>query len=620
MKSHTPKISTANRMAAEHTVHKKHDTDTAPTQFIDNRPEATSQLRLREYMQNSPRTLQLKTIQESTHKRTAQRIQAEEEVKPAQEKFAATQKNPEFSETERNNNTGLPNALKAGVEKLSGMDLSDVKVHYNSHKPSQLHAHAYAQGTDIHLAPGQEKHLPHETWHVAQQKQGRVKPTAQLKDVNINDDASLEEEADVKGKAALQLVLGAQSVMQLASDYDGILPAHDTYRDSYAFDSVRSSEFTYHHIIPENKLKLVGVELKGIKEFFDELEETDQNQQLRQKGVELEGKVGDLITGAKTGWLNTRIKNVSHIINDKYDTYGIEVKESDVRDIMTQHNETIGALFPAFRDFLKPKTKPAYDTQRSAINRFISQALKDNTFYTHVNSLDENGIRGKLSDGVDTKIYDLNTMVTDTMNAIRGLRASQKHGQLNKGKVRDAVVSAINSWSFDDYYTNLCTPLHEDATTSDNHLKKIVQKNALPNDEDSHLEHAVQWNPGNIHRGPSSSKRLNPESGNDFDEILDDGGERFEKAAVNLVASNHFEALVNLNRDIDTFLQTKVANTPPDNNKVDLAKSIVDQMKTIQTKGLTQFKESQWEMKGNDKMRLIKNNQLVEEANTRNLL
>ncbi|MEM7041075.1 MAG: DUF4157 domain-containing protein [Bacteroidota bacterium] len=36
-------------------------------------------------------------------------------------------------------------------------------------------AHAYDQGTDIHIGPGQEKHLPHEAWHVVQQKQGRVR-------------------------------------------------------------------------------------------------------------------------------------------------------------------------------------------------------------------------------------------------------------------------------------------------------------------------------------------------------------------------------------------------------------------------------------------------------------
>lgn len=104
------------------------------------------------------------------------------------------------------NNTGLPNQLKSGIERLSGYSMDDVKVHYNSSKPAQLNAHAYAQGTDIHVASGQEKHLPHEAWHVVQQKQGRVQPTRQLKGkVNINDDAGLEREADVMGAKALQM-------------------------------------------------------------------------------------------------------------------------------------------------------------------------------------------------------------------------------------------------------------------------------------------------------------------------------------------------------------------------------------------------------------------------------
>ncbi len=72
------------------------------------------------------------------------------------------------------NNTGLPDNLKTGIENLSGYSMDDVQVHYNSGKPAQLNVLAYAQGTDIHVAPGQEKHLLHEAWHVVQQKQGRV--------------------------------------------------------------------------------------------------------------------------------------------------------------------------------------------------------------------------------------------------------------------------------------------------------------------------------------------------------------------------------------------------------------------------------------------------------------
>ncbi|BDD05584.1 eCIS core domain-containing protein [Aureibacter tunicatorum] len=122
---------------------------------------------------------------------------------PAQKKENSTTRHTNL-DASKSNNTGLPHQLKTGVENLSGYSMDDVKVHYNSDKPAQLQAHAFAQGTDIHIASGQEKHLPHEAWHVVQQKQGRVKPTMQMKGkVNINDDAGLEKEADEMGAKAI---------------------------------------------------------------------------------------------------------------------------------------------------------------------------------------------------------------------------------------------------------------------------------------------------------------------------------------------------------------------------------------------------------------------------------
>ncbi len=97
----------------------------------------------------------------------------------------------------------LPEGLRAGAESLSGISMSDVRVHYNSPAPAQVNASAYARGADIHLAPGQERHLPHEAWHVVQQKQGRVAQTARLGNTPINDDGGLEREADVMGARAL---------------------------------------------------------------------------------------------------------------------------------------------------------------------------------------------------------------------------------------------------------------------------------------------------------------------------------------------------------------------------------------------------------------------------------
>ena len=109
-------------------------------------------------------------------------------------------------ETPRPNNTGMPDNLKAGIESLSGFSMDDVRVHYNSSKPATVQALAYTQGTDIHVAPGQEKHLPHEAWHVAQQMAGRVSPTTNINGMPVNDNTALEHEADVMGEKAVQRV------------------------------------------------------------------------------------------------------------------------------------------------------------------------------------------------------------------------------------------------------------------------------------------------------------------------------------------------------------------------------------------------------------------------------
>ena len=100
------------------------------------------------------------------------------------------------------NRTGLPNRLKNGIEALSGLPMDDVRVHRGSSRPATLQAHAYTQGSEIHLAPGQEHHLAHEAWHVVQQKQGRVRPMFDLNGTAINADAGLEGEADRMGQRA----------------------------------------------------------------------------------------------------------------------------------------------------------------------------------------------------------------------------------------------------------------------------------------------------------------------------------------------------------------------------------------------------------------------------------
>ncbi len=175
----------------------------------DKRPETAMQFKLMEGAEQSSRVHQLNAYQRMANNKN----------EPIQQKESkGTTSTLEGILQRKEDSKGLPAGLRAGVESLSGQSMSDVTVHRNSDKPAQLQAHAYAQGTDIHLGPGQEQHLPHEAWHVAQQKQGRVEPTTQLKAATlINDDKGLEQEADVMGAKAMQVGSQKEAPLQAKS-------------------------------------------------------------------------------------------------------------------------------------------------------------------------------------------------------------------------------------------------------------------------------------------------------------------------------------------------------------------------------------------------------------------
>lgn len=190
--------------------------------FRDNRGVAVAQRKLQQSIDDSPRQLAQAEQLSGAFGLPVQRVEDEEELQmmadPATAQREAIEEEDllqgrfdsgappvqlEAGAEESQNRTGMPDPLKSGLERLSGMDLSDVRVHANSPKPAQLNALAYAQGNDIHVGPGQEKHVPHEAWHVVQQAQGRVRPTMQMAGVQINDDEGLEREADVMGERAV---------------------------------------------------------------------------------------------------------------------------------------------------------------------------------------------------------------------------------------------------------------------------------------------------------------------------------------------------------------------------------------------------------------------------------
>jgi hypothetical protein len=190
------------------------EADLTAEQPLSETPSTARLRTLQAMLDRSPRMLQLqRQAAMLAHSPRALQLRAQEEALARRpQDVAGRQAAP------APNHRGLPDALKAGVEALSGVSLDHVQVHYNSDKPAQLSALAYAQGHEIHVAPGQEQHLPHEAWHVVQQAQGRVGPTTQLAGVAVNDDGGLEQEATVMGQRAAAMSRVAAAAEPSAAD------------------------------------------------------------------------------------------------------------------------------------------------------------------------------------------------------------------------------------------------------------------------------------------------------------------------------------------------------------------------------------------------------------------
>lgn len=165
--------------------------------------------------------------------------------------------------------TGIPKQMKLEFEERSGSSLDDVRVQYNSEKPAQLQALAYTQGSRIYIAPGQERHLKHELVHVIQQKQGRVRATARVNGMAVNDEERLEREADL-GQIPVQMKAEAAGVVQRKiddaghlvkrSDYKNFMYDTNEFRWYYYLNGTQGTnkgqdETTVHHIIPYETLE-----------------------------------------------------------------------------------------------------------------------------------------------------------------------------------------------------------------------------------------------------------------------------------------------------------------------------------------------------------------------------
>ncbi|TAE72630.1 MAG: DUF4157 domain-containing protein [Bacteroidetes bacterium] len=123
----------------------------------------------------------------------------------------------ESNSVQMKKNPFLPADVQGKMESTMGADFSDVKIQTNSQKASDMGAHAFAQGNEVHFAQGKfdpnsktgQSLIGHELAHVKQQREGRVKADTMLGKTPVNTSNALESEADVLGAKAADAKAGA---------------------------------------------------------------------------------------------------------------------------------------------------------------------------------------------------------------------------------------------------------------------------------------------------------------------------------------------------------------------------------------------------------------------------
>jgi glycerophosphoryl diester phosphodiesterase len=283
--------------------------------------------------------------------------------------------------------TGLPTALKAGVEALSGFSMDTVRVHYNSPEPARINAHAYARGNDIHLAPGRQTHLAHEAWHVVQQAQKRVTPTMRMAGRTINHDRRLEAEADRMGSKLLSAGPPAREApapaLRAPPSLDGS-PVQPVFRSDTGeeikpdkiVETLNNRGFQPQGQLPLNKLVKKLAEGPDIKVDLEKPETVVAGVNAR-----LSGPAGRLMTAAKTegGSAARKINRILGNMQNRLKT----LPNGDVRKISAGYVEEISkqlqqALFSNTQQIQAIPVKGFADLSSAYLEAFLKVSASRN--------------------------------------------------------------------------------------------------------------------------------------------------------------------------------------------------------------------------------------------------
>ncbi len=397
--------------------------------------------------------------------------------------------------------TGSLASLRGILEQRSSVSLDDVNVHYNSSKPAEIGALAYAKGTDVFMGPGQEKYLGHELTHVVQQKQGLVRSTGTVGGMPVNTSPALESAADhmqvsaapetasapvsggvVQGvfKSVDGKELSKKDIMTMIEMMEDSLSAHQTFVEGKgAMNTERESvikktaanqgKLSKEFEARRKTLRKRFLEMADSKEEFDAGAELSKEVNAAQVGAEAKGfeNLGDVTTGVvdmnlKTGSdyslaFNRKMYNKPELAQEaKNTTQGYDDTLSkfslakDSSEIMAGVSD-IADYDPAKADFStlqsgRMANSTTFSTAQDASSGKNASSEAKSAMKKKLKQFDnatKTATKGavKLRETETVGFSDLYTLMCGINKSLRAGDKKEKH-QAGGGKIRGMAVSA----------------------------------------------------------------------------------------------------------------------------------------------------------------------------------
>lgn len=355
-------------------------------------------------------------------------------------------------------------------------------------------------------------------------------------------------EAAIQQKSLIQgIYLQATGVTQLAGDYFGLMPRHETFGDKVPTGA------TYHHIISEDILKKV---LDILRPSLAEGE-----------GQTPEGKI--VMDQARAQWLHTRVTDTVYALNKAVGDF--PVTEGEMTSLL-ERCAGLETLFLATRDLYLGKLREGFSRRLSAELRSYGK------YYTRAEiSTMATNLLAAIGGGYFFSQEAMEAVLLTEARKIKEPHADSSF-QVNKAKACLALGEKCTVEEIERKAPFLVKP-----ETIPGYVYHILQVYALEKDSDLE-DSAILWNPGNIHRGPSS--RLYPKE-DGYDKSLDDGGDDFEESVVHILSPAHYLLLDNLRKHLADLT---IHKSP------EAIKTVLEEVATLQRIGLTNYKEKQWEL------------------------